>query len=96
MPLMGKRVVSWNDRVDGRSMRDVFKVVSQFYDDLDPMSEHRMDPVLVNHHVSTSVVCHNLSLANSLDAFCSSWEQAGKKAWRIEGDHGEQEQRDKP
>ena len=56
MPLMGKRVVSWNDVVDGSSMRDIFKVVSQFYDELDPMSAHPMDPLLVHHQFITRLV----------------------------------------
>lgn len=61
VPLMGKRVVSWNERVDGSSMHDIFKVLSQFYDDLDPMSAHLHDLVLLivrtsKQTLSTSIV----------------------------------------
>ncbi|CAL8466140.1 g5676 [Coccomyxa elongata] len=53
VPLMGKRVVSWNERVDGSSMRDIFKVLSQFYDDLDPMSSCELEMQLVSEQVAS-------------------------------------------
>ncbi|BDA51007.1 probable LARGE xylosyl- and glucuronyltransferase 2 [Coccomyxa sp. Obi] len=53
VPLMGKSVVSWNDMVDGSSMRDIFKVVSRFYDELDPMSSCELEMQLVSEQVAS-------------------------------------------
>ena len=38
-PLMKGRVLSWDPRLKGRSVLDLNKILSSFFDELDPMSE---------------------------------------------------------
>lgn len=39
-PLMKGKVVSWDSRLRGRSVLELNKILSSFFDELDPMSEH--------------------------------------------------------
>ncbi len=38
-PMMKGKVVSWHNRLKGRSILDLNKILSSFYDELDPLSE---------------------------------------------------------
>jgi hypothetical protein len=38
LPLLDGVVSSWDERLQGRSLLDILRILSQFYDDLDPAS----------------------------------------------------------
>ena len=38
-PMMNGKVVSWDHRLKGRSVLDLNKIISSFFDELDPMSK---------------------------------------------------------
>ncbi len=41
-PMMNGKVVSWDHRLKGRSVLDLNKIISSFFDELDPMSKPKL------------------------------------------------------
>lgn len=57
VPLMGISIVSWDDRVNGQSLRHIFKIISRFYDDLDPLSAHPHGQLIHHFYIVHSTTC---------------------------------------
>ena len=57
VPMMKGKVVSWHQRLKGRSVMDLNKVLSSFYDELDPLSETQPPQALAQCHCSLPAEC---------------------------------------
>jgi len=52
-PMMKGKVASWDPRLRGRSALELNKILSTFFDELDPMSKPR--PLI---HLNSDAACH--------------------------------------